>query len=83
MLKNTQKNSSKIEKTPENTKNHTFLALWVFGTPEIVLKLYIKLRTGLVKLAQPYFITNLDVGVQKCSKILKNGRKSEKTPGKN
>ena len=70
----------KSEKTPENTKNHTFLDLWVIGTPEIVLKLFIKFKPGLMKLAQPYFITNLDIGVQKCSKILKNGPKSEKTP---
>ena len=69
----------KSEKTPENTKNHTFLDLWVIVTPEIVLKLFIKFKLGLMKLAQPYFITNLDIGVQKCSKILKNSPKSEKT----
>ena len=70
----------KSEKTPENTKNHTFLDLWVIVTPEIVLKLFIKFKPGLMKIAQPYFITNLDIGVQKCSKILKNSPKSEKTP---
>ena len=59
-------------------KNHTFLDLLVIASPEILLKLFIKLRPGLVKVIQPYFIKQLGVGVQKCSKILKNGPKSMK-----
>jgi hypothetical protein len=69
------KNGRKREKTPENTKNHTFLTLWVIVTPEIV-----KFILGLMKLAQPYFITYFDIGVQKCSKLLKMAQKGEKTP---
>ena len=59
-------------KLPDNMKNHTFLDLWVIGSPKILLKLFIKLRPGLVQVIKPYFIKQLGVGVQKCSKILKN-----------
>ena len=63
-------------------KNHTFLDLLVIASPEILLKLFIKLRPGLVKVVKPHFIKHLGVGVQKCSKILKNSPKGVKITGK-
>ena len=59
-------------------KNHTLLDLWAIGSPEILLKLFIKLRPGLVKVVKP---KQLGVGVQKCSKIFKNGPKGTKITG--
>ena len=74
--------AQKVLKLPENMKNHTFLNLLVIASPEILLKLLIKLIPDLVKVVQPYFIKQLGVGVQKCSKILKNGPKRVKFTGK-
>ena len=57
-------------KIPENIKNHTFLDLWIIGTPDILLK-FIKFKPGLLNVVQLYFIKKLGLGVQKCSKMLK------------
>ena len=42
-------------KIPENMKNRTFLDLWHIGAPEILLKLFILLKPGLVKVVQDIF----------------------------
>ena len=51
------------------------LGLWVIGNPEILLKLFAKLRPGLVIVFHPYFSTKIGFGVQKRSKEVKNGPK--------
>ena len=61
--------AQKSAKIAENCKNHTFFDLWGIGTSEILLKLFIKLRPGLMNVFQPYFSKYLGFGDQKSSKI--------------
>ena len=69
-------------KIAENCKNRTFLDLWGIRTPEILLKLFIKLSPGLVKGFQPYFPKYLVFGVLKSSKMAPKIAKIAENSGK-
>ena len=59
-------------KIPENMKNRTFLDLWHIGAPEILLKLFILLKPGLVKVVQDIFQNNRGQGSTSAQKWSKN-----------
>ena len=67
--------AQKCTKIVENDENRNLFGLCVIGIPEILLKLFTKLRPGLVIAFHPYFSKNLGFGVQKTSKEVKNVRK--------
>jgi hypothetical protein len=58
-------NGPQTEKTSENTKNHTFFALWVTGTAEIFPILFIKFSFGLMKVVSHISLNNMSVGATK------------------
>jgi hypothetical protein len=67
MAKNWQK-GRKSSKIHQNSQKFYLLGLLDSGTPDILLKLFIKLRSGVVKVYKSYFSKYWGCGDQKSSK---------------